>query len=260
MVDPDRHSGADDERPSPEAKRRVMRAALLHPWGLLMIVIGVVFFATTLTWWILPLTLATYAGFVFFTARDPTFRTRVLEGRRPGMRPELPHREQDLSPERRARWLSRGETRKRVEEALEIHRRTVSAIEASDDVTRAVLDDAIPKLQRVAERLVDVAQKREKVAEAIQDLNKSSHTSPANAKERREADLEELKRELHAVDAEISDTFEKLLSLRTRVVRVSLESGGAAQNAAAKLNTELDELNLRLDALHSTMLPEPPDR
>jgi hypothetical protein len=34
-----------------------------------------------------------------------------------------------------------------------------------------------------------------------------------------------------------------------------VESGGVAQDAAAKLNTDLDEMNLRLDALHSTMSP-----
>jgi hypothetical protein len=44
-------------------------------------------------------------------------------------------------------------------------------------------------------------------------------------------------------------------------VRASAESGGAAQDVAAKLNADLDELNLRLDALSSTMSnPEPPNR
>ena len=56
---------------------------------------------------------------------------------------------QDVSPERRARWLPRGETRERVEAALVVYRKVVVAIEESDEVTRAVLDDAVPKLQVV---------------------------------------------------------------------------------------------------------------
>jgi hypothetical protein len=70
-----------------------------------------------------------------------------------------------------------------------------------------------------------------------------------------------LENELHTADAEISSTFEKLLTLRARVVRVSVESGGAVQEAAAEFNADLDEMNLRLDALRATMSPPgPPDR
>jgi len=44
-------------------------------------------------------------------------------------------------------------------------------------------------------------------------------------------------------------------------VRVSVESEGATQEAAARLNADLDEMNLRLDALRSsTSSPEPPGR
>jgi hypothetical protein len=60
---------------------------------------------------------------------------------------------------------------------------------------------------------------------------------------------------LRAADAEISSTFEKLSTLRARVVRISVESGVTAQGAAAELNADLDEMNLHLDALRSTMTP-----
>lgn len=252
MRNPDRPG--EIERPSPEARWRVLRAAFLRPWGLFVVVVGTVFFATTLVWWIIPLTLATYAALVFLAARDPLFESRVLEGRE--RRPRS-LREREVSPERRARWLPRGETRQKVEAALEVHRRTVFAIEESDDVARAVLDDAVPKLHIMAERLVDVAEKREKVAAAIRDLEASA-AGATRREEGRGADLEELKTELHAADDEISRAFEKLLTLRARVVRVSAESGGAAQDAAAEMNADLDELNLRLDALHSTMSPPKP--
>jgi hypothetical protein len=228
--------------------------------SLLVVVIGAVFFATTLAWWIVPLTLVTYAALVFLAARDPLFRSRILEGRegRP-RRPLESSRDRGVSPERRARWLPRGETRRKVEAALEVHRRTVITIEESGDVARAVLDDAVPKLHRIAERLVDVAEKREKAAEAIQDLD-SPRTS-SKRREGRDADLTALKKELRAADAEISDILEKLSALRARIVRVSIESGGTVQDAAAKLNADLDEMNLRLDALRSTMSPpKPPDR
>jgi chromosome segregation ATPase len=80
-------------------------------------------------------------------------------------------------------------------------------------------------------------------------------------RENRDADLTELENELRAAEAEISDTLEELSTLRTRVVRISVVSESTAQNAAAKLNTDLDALNLRLEALRSTMsLPKPPDR
>src|ERR671932_368196 len=207
MRDPDR-SGEAGGQLSPEARRRVLRAASVRPWALLMVVIGAVFFAATLAWWIVPLTLATYASLVFLATRDPLFRSRVLEGRerRPEIQPRS-LRERNVSPERRVRWLPRGETRRKVEAALEVHRRTVFAIEESGDGARAVLDDAVPKLHRVAERLVDIAEKREKAAGAIRDI-KTPHASPiesspsAERREGRGADLEELEKELRAADAE----------------------------------------------------------
>ncbi len=237
-----------------------MRDALLRPMNLMVVVVGALFFAFTLEWWIVPVTLASYAALILLAPRDQMVRNRLLERRqgRPGARP-LSSKDRDVPPEQRARQLPLGETRRKVEAALEVHRRTVFAIEESGEAAQAVLSDAVPKLHLVAERLVDVAEEREKAAGAIQDLK-----TPADAT-RREAqdadDLEELEQELRAADAGISDASEKLLALRARVVRVSAESGSAAQDAAAKLNADLDELNLRLDALSSTMSnPEPPNR
>jgi len=267
MSSPDRSNGTE-ERPSPrerrlspEERRRVMRAAFLRPMSLLVAVIGVIFFALTLAWWAIPLTLATYAALVFLAARDPLFRDYVLVEReaRSRIQSTAPENE-DVSPERRVRWLPRGETRSKVEEALELHRRTMVAIEEAGDVAQAVLDDAVPKLHRISGRLVDVAERREKVTEAIRDLKNhaSGHVS-APHREGQDTYLADLENELRAADAEISQTIEKLSTLRARVVRVSVESGGAVQDAAAKMNADLDEMNLRLDALRSTMSsPEGP--
>jgi hypothetical protein len=264
MHSPDRPDGTEEQslsarRLSPEARQQVRRAAFLRPTSLLVAAIGGVFFALTLTWWSIPLTLVIYAVFVFLAARDALFVGSVLEGGEswPRMRPEAP-KPSDVSPERRARWLPRGATRQKVEAALEVHRRTMLAIQESNDVVQAVLDDAVPKLAGAAERLVDVAQTREKVAGAIQDLKARPG---AQLREGRDTDLAELENELHTADAEISSTFEKLLTLRARVVRVSVESGGAVQEAAAEFNADLDEMNLRLNALRATMSPPgPPDR
>jgi len=257
MREPDRLNSAG--RPlSPEERRRVARAAFLRPMNLLVVLVGGVFFALTLVWWAIPLTLVTYAVLVFLAVRDPLLREGVLRGRdsRASTLPKAPRKGGDASPERRARWLPRGETRQKVEAALEVHRRTVFAIEESGEVVLAVLDDSLPKLHHAAERLVDVAEKRERVAGAIQDLEKAR--AGAKHHEDQDAELAEMENVLRAADAEISNTFEKLSALRARVVRISVESGGAAQDAAAKLNADLDEINLRLDALRSTL--SPPDK
>lgn len=239
-------SKAGEEWLSPvERRRRVRRAALLRPMSLLMVAIGAFAFAISLVWWIPPLTLATYAALVFLAIRDPLFQRSVLEGRL-ATRPVALEK---VSPERRARRLPRGETRRKVEEALVIHQRTVFAIEESDDIARAMLNDAVPKLHRLVERLVDIALTREKAAAEIQKLK-------ARVTEDRTTAIEELEKELHAVDVELSGALAKLATLRSRVVRVSLESGDAAQNTAARLNADLDELNLSLDALNSTLSPE----
>jgi hypothetical protein len=231
---------------SSQERHRVLRAAALRPINVLMLVIGAGIFATTLAWWIPPLTLVTYAALVFFSARDPVFGQRVLGGsaaRSPGVSDE------GVSPERRARWLPRGEIREKVEAALVVYRKVVTAIEESDDVTRSVLHDAVPKLHAAANRLVDVAQGRERAAEALRELRQ--HTGLGSGA--RAEDLRGLEDTLRAADAEISDTFEKLLTLRARVVRVSIEGEASAQ--ATAFNASLDELNVRLEALSDTMSP-----
>jgi hypothetical protein len=253
MREPERHEpGAI----SSQERRRVVRAAALRPINVLMLVIGAGIFATTLAWWIPPLTLVTYALLVFLSARDPVFGQRVLLGSEDAAR-SSGAADRDLSPERRARWLPRGETREKVEAALVVYRKVVTAVEESDDVTRAVLGDAVPKLHAAANRLVDVAHGRAKADETIRDLRQRTGTSVGSAA--REEDLRRLEDSLRAADAEISATFEKLLTLRARVVRVSIE-GGASEQAAA-FNDSLDELNVRLEALGETMSPpEAPTR
>jgi hypothetical protein len=235
---------------SPEERRRVARAAALRPLNVLVLVIGAGIFATTLTWWVPPLALVTYALLVLLAVRDPIFRRRVLHGREEATR-SLDVGGRDVSPERRARWLPRGETRKRVEAALVVYRKVVAAIEESDDVTHGVLGDVVPKLHAAANRLVDVAQGREKAAEALRDLRQDTGAS-AGANARQES-IQDLQDKLRAADAEISETFEKLLTLRSRVVRVSIDSGNPDQ--AAILNASLDELNARLEALSDVTSP-----
>jgi hypothetical protein len=252
MTHPERRDPRPDvpESLSPEERRRVARAAALRPLNVLVLVIGAGIFATTLTWWVPPLTLVTYALLVFLAVRDPVFGRRVLHGREEATR-SLDVGSRDVSPERRARWLPRGETRQKVEAALVVYRKVVAAIEESDDVTRAVLDDAVPKLHAAANRLVDVAQGREKAAEALRDLRQDTGTSARSIT--REESIQDLQDKLRAADAEISDTFEKLLTLQSQVVRTSIDSGNPDQ--AVILNASLDELNARLEALNDVMSP-----
>jgi hypothetical protein len=235
---------------SPEELRRVARAAALRPLNVIVLVIGAGIFATTLTWWVPPLTLVTYALLVFLAVRDPIFGRRVLYGPEEATR-SLDVGSRDISPERRARWLPRGETRRKVEDALVVYRKVVAAIEESDDVTRAVLDDAVPKLHAAANRLVDVAQRREKAAQALGDLHQDTGTAARSIT--REESIRDLQDKLRAADAEISDTSEKLLTLQSQVVRISIDSGNPDQ--AVILNASLDELNARLEALNDVMSP-----
>src|SRR5919112_6065605 len=156
-------------------RSRMLRAAALRPINVVVLVIGVGMFVTLLAasvtaWWLLPLTLATYAALIFLAARDPIFQRKVLHGERSPHTSSVPLHGHDVSPERRARWLPRGETRQKVEEALEVYRKVVAAIEGSDDVTRAVLEDAVPRLHAAADRLVDVASGREKAAAVAREL------------------------------------------------------------------------------------------
>lgn len=214
------------------------RAAALRPLNVVVLVIGVVFFAATLAWWALPLTLATYAALVALGTGNPILQQRVLGREEPealGTR--------DLSPERRARWLPRGETREKVEAALVEYRKVVAAIEASDDVTRAVLDDTVPRLHAAVNRLVDVALQREKAAETVGDLR----GKPGSGNGSRSDNLQTLEERIDEADAEISATGEELLDLRAKVVRVSIDADNAQR--ANDLNASLDELNARLEAL-----------
>jgi hypothetical protein len=227
----------------------MVRAAALRPVNLMILLVGGGVFVTTLAWWLLPLTLVTYASLVFLAARDPLFQRKVLGGGAVPGASSTSVENTDISPERRARWLPRGETRQKVEAALEVYRRVVAAIETSDDVTRAVLEDAIPRLHAAADRLVDVAQGRERAAEVVGDLGRDTgSTAPASA---RRENLRELENRINAADGEISDTFQELLDLRAKVVRISIDSENPAR--ANDLNASLDGLNARLEALTELM-------
>jgi hypothetical protein len=234
----------------------MLRVAALRPINVTMLVIGAVAFATTMAWWLLPLTIVTYAALVFLAARDPIFQRKVLgRGEVQKTSPDA-LQSSDVSPERRARWLPRGETRQKVEAALDIYRKVVVAIETSDDVTRSVLDDVVPRLHAAADRLVDVARGRERAAEVARDLSRDTGSAaPTTA---RQENLRELENRISAADTEISDTYQELLDLRAKVVRISIDSENPAR--ANDLNASLDGLNARLEALSELMAPqgEPP--
>lgn len=223
---------------APEDRGRMVRASALRPLNLVVLAVGVVFFLLTILWWVLPLTLATYAALVFLGTRDPILQNRVLGREIPGV-----PQQSDLSPERRARWLPRGDTRQEVDAALAEYRKVVVAIEASDDVTLTVLQDTIPRLHAAADRLVDVALSREKAAGTVRELRGGS----GNDTGARAVDLERLEARIAGADAEISATHRELLDLRARVVRVSIDADNAQR--ARDLNASLDELNARLQAL-----------
>ena len=235
---------------SPEEWGRMTRAAALRPLNLVVLLIGAVVFVATLNWWLILLTLVTYAVLIFLTARDPFFQRRILQKSEiPLWSPTSP-KNADISPERRARWLPRGQTRQKVEAALVAYRKVVAAVEDSDDATQAVLKDSIPRLHATADRLVDVARSREKTAEAARDLRRDAC---ASADARRE-NLRELEDRIGVADAEISDTFEQFLSLRAKVVRVSIDSANLTRTN--DLNVSLDELNTRLEALSEILSPQ----
>ena len=228
-----------------------MRAATFRPINAMILVIGLVISAITTTWWLLPVTLATYASLVFLAARDPIFQRKVLGGDRVQTAPLTAAQSRDVSPERRARWLPRGETRQKVEAALEVYRKVVAAIEDSDDVTRAVLDDAVPRLHAAADRLVDVAEGREKAAEVARELSQSTQASAGTA---RQENLRELEERINVADAEISGTSEEFLDLRAKVVKISIDTNNPSRTN--DLNASLDDLNARLEALSEIMSPK----
>ncbi len=232
---------------SPEECRSVIRAAALRPINLAMLLVGGVFFATTLAWWVVPLALVTYTLLVVLAARDPLFRSRVLGTDEASSLRSGPQAAPDIPPERRARWLPRGETRNTVEEALVAYRKLVASIEGSGDVARSVLGDAVPKLHETAERLVQVAHDREKAAEAVREI-KSSQDETASGEERA-AVVMDLEHKIRQADEELSGTYERLMTLRARMVGASLNTQSENRAAASELNRSLDELNFRLEAL-----------
>ena len=230
----------------------MLRAAALRPINVTMLVIGVVAFATTLAWWLVPLTIVTYASLVFLAARDPIFQRKVLGGGETPKTGPNAVESTDLSPERRARWLPRGETRQKVEAALDVYRKVVAAVETSDDVTRSVLDDVVPRLHAAADRLVDVARGRERAAEVARGLKQDTGSATPTAA--RQENLRELENRIGAADVEISDTYQELLDLRAKVVRISIDSENSARTK--DLNASLDGLNARLEALSELMTPQ----
>ncbi|MDQ3604010.1 MAG: hypothetical protein M3385_09165, partial [Actinomycetota bacterium] len=117
-------------------------------------------------------------------------------------------------------------------------------------VTRAVLNDVIPRLHAAADRLVDVAQGREKAAEVTRDLSRDTGGSAAPTSARRE-NLRDLENKINAADTEISGTYQELQNLRAKVVRISIDSENPAR--ANDLNASLDGLNARLEALGELM-------
>jgi hypothetical protein len=235
---------------APEERSKMLRAAALRPINVMVLVIGVIAAIAT-TWWLLPVTLATYASLLFLAARDPVFQRKVLGKEDAPAAPRTAIRSRDdVSPERRARWLPRGETRQKVESALEVYRKVVAAIEDSDDVTRAVLDDAVPRLHAAADRLVDVAEGREKAAEVARELEGAE----ASAETARRENLRELEERIRVADAEISGTSEELLDLRAKVVKISIDTNNPAR--ANALNASLDGINARLEALSEVMSPK----
>ena len=244
-----------------EDSRRVTRAAALRPINLLTFILGVGVSLTTQWWLLLPLTVVVYTALVALASRDTLFQHRVLH---PGeVPPGLPgSRSQEgrgMPPERRAHWLPRGETRRKVEEALVAYRKALSTLEHTDDVTRTVLEDTPPKLHAAADRLVDVARRREEAASEIQRINQRSSGSKANLSEELAKTLHELERELRAADSEISRTAGQLQELRSRIIRISVSDDSAARAEAAVLASSLDEINFRLDALGETLPQEPPE-
>ena len=227
------------------------RVALLRPMALLMVGIGAFFFVATREFWIVPLTLATYAALVLLAIGDPIFRNRVLGTTQQGQRiPQAPQRP-NSSPEQRARRLPRNETRLRVERALEAHARVLIAVEESDEARQAALDDALPKLRQVSERLLDVAEAREKAAAEAQTLRSRTARSGNERSSRALASLEEKLRD--ADEGLLATIPDELLALRAKVVRASIEDGDATAERATELDEALDALNRRLDALYSTL-------
>jgi len=229
------------EQLSPEEQRRVTRAALLRPMHLLVAAVGIAFFAMTLMWWVLPLTLVTYLALVYLAASAPPFKRHILSGR--------DSLSETAPPEQRIHRLPNGETRRKVEATLTARDRALVAIENSGEATRVLLQDAPPKLDLLLERLLDVSEKREQVAATVrppETTPDSPHHEARNIPPEREEE-----RELRTMDAQLSDAFEKVSALRLQVVHISIQIGDDAREAADRLIADIDETLRHLDALLS---------
>ena len=231
-------------------KRRVVRSAFLRPTNVLVVVLGVLA-SVLLSWWFLPVAAVTYSLLVLLASRDPFFIRRVVG--ESGDKLNIGSSPANIQPERRARWLPRGETREKVEKSLEIYRDIVVSIEGSNDVTREVLDDAIPKLHSVADRLVDIAHSREKAVATIRETKEASASDGSN--EENVTILGDLENEVRRIDAEIVETLERLVNLRSRIAYASITDPPAGHATAAELGRSLDNMSLRLEALGSTARP-----
>lgn len=196
--------------------------ALLRPWPVIVLLVGFVYFAATQALWVPPVTLASYGALVYLAARSPSSqrpvkpRSRAPEG---------------VPPNIRARRLPQGETREKVEAALEGIRRLTIAVEGSGKEAQAVLGDVAPKLERIAQHVVEVAEEREKVAETLRLSGGSAQSSTKTIRE---------------ADAELATTVEQLSTLRAKVLRVSIESSPYMQSAADDFHRDLDTLHHRL--------------
>lgn len=246
MNSPEPENGEKSLQPTSSSSdnRRVVRAAFLRPINLLMLVLGG-FAAVLFSWWFLPITAVTYVLLVFLAARDPLFERQIL-GDSDSTTPSQPSL--DISPERRARWLPKGETRSKVDDALEIYRKVVTSIEGSSDVAKTILEGAVPKLHTAADRLVETATKREKAATIIVELKSLTNTTESHS-----ATIENLENEVQAADAEISRTYDQLIALRAKVAQISIVDAPETRAEALQVNVSLDELVLRLEALEETM-------
>jgi predicted RNase H-like nuclease (RuvC/YqgF family) len=99
---------------------------------------------------------------------------------------------------------------------------------------------------------VDLAHRRETASSEVQSLQKRSKNVANDGSQSLQEEIRELQGEVERADEELSNMVERLLTLRSRVVRVSLESGDPAREAAGSLVRDLDDLNRRVEALSET--------
>ena len=111
-------------------------------------------------------------------------------------------------------------------------------MEESDEATQAALDDALPKLRQVSERLLDVAEAREKAAAEAQTLRSRTARS---GNERSSRALASLAEKLHAADKGLATTPDDLLALRAKVVRASIEGGDAVPEGFIRLSAGVED-------------------